>query len=81
MSIWNLLKEMDDLQSQLSELTNFRGFRGFRGWPQMAFLPGVSARHFPLMNISTDDQNLYVEALAPGLNPEVCHERQAYYQR
>ncbi len=64
MTIWNFLKEMDQLQSQLGELAKLNSVSG---WPRMAFMPGVSARHFPMMNISSDDQNIVVEALAPGL--------------
>lgn len=67
MSIWNFLKEMDQLQSQLGELARLNSVSG---WPRMAFLPGVSARHFPMLNISSDDQNIVVEALAPGLDTE-----------
>ncbi|MCK5863249.1 MAG: Hsp20/alpha crystallin family protein [Candidatus Hydrogenedentes bacterium] len=35
-----------------------------------AFLPGTSARTYPLINISEDQDNVIVKALAPGLNPE-----------
>ncbi|PKL43817.1 MAG: molecular chaperone [Candidatus Riflebacteria bacterium HGW-Riflebacteria-1] len=67
MSIWNFLKEMDQLQSQIGELARLNSVAG---WPRMSFLPGVSSRHYPMMNISADDQNIYVEALAPGLDSQ-----------
>lgn len=67
MSVWNFLKEVDQLQSQLGELARLNWVGG---WPRMAFMPGVSARHYPMMNISSNDQNILVEALAPGLDVE-----------
>ena len=67
MSVWNFLKEMDQLQSQLNELSRFNARHGF---PRTCFLPGVSARHFPMINIASDDQKVVIEALAPGLNTD-----------
>lgn len=67
MSVWNLLREMDELQSQLGELSRFNALRGL---PRMSFLPGVSAKHFPMINIASDEQKVVVEALAPGLDTD-----------
>lgn len=64
MSIWNFMKEMNQFQTQLKELTQANAFGS---WPRVAFLPGLSGRHFPLLNLSSDDENIVVEALAPGL--------------
>lgn len=36
----------------------------------ISFLPGRASRAYPLINISEDNNNFYVDALAPGLDPD-----------
>jgi len=37
---------------------------------QMSFLPGLAGYAYPLINIREDNDNLYIEALAPGLDKD-----------
>jgi len=37
---------------------------------RVSFLPGLAGYAYPLMNIREDGNNIYVEALAPGLDKE-----------
>ena len=36
---------------------------------RISFLPGRALRSYPLMNIGEDAENIYVHALAPGVDP------------
>jgi len=68
---WDPIQELEQLRREMDEI--FRAFSedvfdipSFR----FSFLPGVSARTYPLVNIAEDKDNVYVEALAPGIDPE-----------
>ena len=42
-------------------------------FPCISFLPGRASRAYPLMNIGEDHDAIYVDALAPGLEPETLN--------
>lgn len=63
MAEFDLFQEMDMLRRELDQV--FRGVGG--GTP---FLPGIGAGEYPRMNLSEDDNNYYVEALVPGIDPD-----------
>ena len=62
--------DLDALRHELDR--TFRDFWSGRQPHQwrVAFLPGHGARQYPLVNLSEDDGNLYIEALAPGVDPK-----------
>ena len=66
---WNPFREMEALRREVDRAFNGYGLDRpslFRS----SFLPGRAARAYPLTNVSEDADNVYVEALAPGLAPE-----------
>jgi len=66
---WEPLAGLDAIRREMDRLMEqFDGDR--RAYARSAFLPSLSARSYPLMNISEDGNSVYVEALAPGLNPD-----------
>jgi HSP20 family protein len=68
MATWDAFTDFDSLRQEID-----RAFE--RAWPQRgqqyrtAFLPGRAAREYPLMNLYEDPETVYVEALAPGADP------------
>ena len=66
---WNALHELDALRREVARV--FDDY-GRWDWPfsRESFLPGVSSRTYPMLNIAEDKDHIYVEALAPGLDPE-----------
>lgn len=67
MASWDLFREMDELRREIDEA--FRGF-GMGRLLSPVFLPGLGTGDFPRINLSEDENNLYVEALVPGLDPK-----------
>ncbi|HOV34161.1 MAG TPA: Hsp20/alpha crystallin family protein [Candidatus Hydrogenedens sp.] len=68
---WNPIQELEFLRREMDNL--FQALdEGWWDTPSLeySFLPGVSAQTYPLINIAEDKENVYVEALAPGINLE-----------
>lgn len=62
----DLFKEMELLRREIDD--TFRGLAGRRGFDSL-FMPGIGQRGYPLINLHGDSDNLYVEALLPGIDP------------
>jgi HSP20 family protein len=67
MANWDVFRELDNLRKEIDEA--FRG-AGFRRPFATSFLSPVSARRFPLVNLSEDEEHVYVDALVPGVDPK-----------
>jgi HSP20 family protein len=64
-TVWNpmdALRRDIDRAFQNAGMSNGPSFR-------TAFLPGRAARRYPLINLAEDRDHVYIEALAPGLDP------------
>lgn len=72
MAQWNLFADMDALRDEIDRtIENF----GFSRSPSRrpAFLPGREPRRYPLINLLEDKDNLYIEALTPGVDPKTIN--------
>jgi HSP20 family protein len=71
---FDILEEMARMRGEIDRIL---GEDGLSSWAfpfsRISFLPGRASRAYPLMNISEDANNLYVEALAPGLDPNTLN--------
>jgi HSP20 family protein len=71
MAVWDPFAEMESLRREIDRtLGEFWSDRGPRRTWRVAFLPGRAARQYPLVNLSEDEGHVYVEALAPGVDPK-----------
>ena len=62
---WQTLEALRRELDRVFDETNTRNEPFFR----TAFLPGRAARRYPLTNLYEDKDALYLEALAPGVDP------------
>ena len=64
----------EDMARMRREIDRILGEDRFSSWTfpfsRISFLPGRASRAYPLVNISEDKDNIYVDALAPGLEPD-----------
>ena len=69
MAEWNPFEGMEALRREIDRA--FEDF-GFAESPvaRAAFLPGRGPRRYPLINLLEDKNNLYIEALTPGVDPQ-----------
>jgi HSP20 family protein len=68
MAQWNPWQDMEGLRRGIDRAFEQAGLPVpplFR----TAFLPGRAAREYPLVNLYEDQESVYIEALAPGLEP------------
>jgi HSP20 family protein len=68
---------LDEMTRMRREIDRILGDDGFPSWTfpfsRISFLPGRASRAYPLINVSEDHDNVYVDALAPGLDPSTLN--------
>ena len=68
MAQWNPFEDLEGLRREVDRAFNEFGL-GEGPLNRVAFLPGRGPRHYPLINLLEDKDNLYIEALTPGVDP------------
>lgn len=69
MAQWHPFADMEQLRRDIDRAFDEFG-SGEEPLHQVAFLPGRGPRRYPLVNLFEDKENLYVEALTPGVDPQ-----------
>lgn len=70
MAYWETFYDLESLRREMDNMFNKNVGTWKFPFSRVSFLPGRSARRYPLVNISEDKDAYYIEALAPGVNPK-----------
>ncbi|HEX9778961.1 MAG TPA: Hsp20/alpha crystallin family protein [Geopsychrobacteraceae bacterium] len=63
----DLFREMESLRKELDKAF---GQFGVGRLLSPAFLPGIGTGDYPRINLSEDENNFYLEAMSPGIDPQ-----------
>ncbi len=66
---WDPMRELDGLRRELERVVEDIGETWGIPWARAGFLPGRATGSYPMVRVSDDHDNIYVEALAPGVDP------------
>jgi HSP20 family protein len=72
MAEWSPWQTLEALRREIDRVFDENGSRSAPS-ARAAFLPGRAARRYPLINLYEDTEAVYVEALAPGIDPSSLH--------
>ena len=72
MADWNPWQTLEALRREIDRVFDDTGSRSEPSL-RAAFLPGRAARRYPLINLYEDKEAVYVEALAPGVDPSTLN--------
>ncbi len=67
---WDPMRELDGLRREFERVLEDVGDIWHMPSARTAFLPGKAAGSYPMVRVSDDRDNIYVEALAPGVDPQ-----------
>jgi HSP20 family protein len=70
---FDLLEEMSRMRKEIDRVLNADRISWTFPFSRISFLPGRASRAYPLININEDHDNMYVDALAPGIEPEALN--------
>jgi HSP20 family protein len=76
MSSWtvDLFEDMERMRREIDRILSDGRPSGWSfPFSRISFLPGYAARGYPLLNIGEDQNSVYVDALAPGVDPDTLN--------